>query len=286
VPRIAVVIPCYNDGATVRDALESARAQEPCEIVIVDDGSTDEATRLVLGEIAGEERARVVRQDNAGLSAARMTGVRESSAPYVYPLDSDDVLAPHTLARLADALDANPGAVAAWGDEETFGGTQSFMPGAPALDPWRITYFNEISGAVIRRKAIVEVGGWELQEGYEDWDLWMKFAARGWEGVYVPGPMIRYRVHESRMLKTVTVPRHGRIYADLQRRHADLFARRRASWRRSAAPWRLKLLLPLVGALPFVSAYGKHRLYGLVRDPVTALRLRLRGGLLPNWATR
>jgi glycosyltransferase involved in cell wall biosynthesis len=282
VPRIAVVIPCYNDGATVRDAVESAQAQEPCELVVVDDGSTDPATRETLEALAADGGLRVVRQDNAGLSAARMTGVRESSAPYVYPLDADDVLAPHSLARLADALDADRNAVAAWGDEETFGGKQSFMRGAPALDPWRITYFNEISGAVIRRDALVEVGGWELKEGYEDWDLWMKFASRGWKGVYVPGPMIRYRVHDSRMLKTVTVPRHGRIYADLQRRHPDLFSRRRANRRGADAPLRMKLLLPLVGALPFLSAYGKHRLYGLVRDPVTAVRLRLR----PNLATR
>ncbi len=103
--RVAVVIPCFNDGATVEAAVESLRGQEPCEVVIVDDGSDDLATLRVLERLQ-QAGTRVVRQENRGLAGARMRGVVETSAPYVQPLDADDLLAPGALSRLAD--DARP----------------------------------------------------------------------------------------------------------------------------------------------------------------------------------
>src|SRR5918999_2757642 len=98
--RVAVVIPCHDDGPLAVAAVESIDEQEPVEVVVVDDGSTDPATAEALDGL----RARgvsVVRQENAGLGAARMAGVAATSAPYVYPLDSDDLLEPGALAALA-----------------------------------------------------------------------------------------------------------------------------------------------------------------------------------------
>src|SRR5712691_7353690 len=97
--RVAVVIACFDDGATLREAVDSARAQEPVELVVVDDGSTDAGTLDVMRGLEAEG-VLVVHQPNAGLPAARMAGVHATSAPYVSPLDADDELVPGALGAL------------------------------------------------------------------------------------------------------------------------------------------------------------------------------------------
>ncbi|TMB68315.1 MAG: glycosyltransferase family 2 protein [Chloroflexi bacterium] len=274
--RVAVVIPCYNDGKFLPETLESVRAQEPCELVVVDDGSTEPATLALLDRLS-KAGLRVVHQANGGVSVARMTGVRATSAPYIYPLDSDDLVAPGALTRLADALDANPRAVAAWGDVEIFGiGPGRFRIGTPSgLDPWLSTYVNDFPlASLLRRDALLSVGGWQLGTAYEDWDLWMAFAERGWIGVRVRHIAEIHREHAGRRWAGVLVPAHND--AILRQRHSSLFEHRRSNWRRSRAPWRSKLILPVIGRLGMVSEMNKQRLYQLVHDPGRLLQVRLR----------
>lgn len=270
--RVAVVIPCFDDGATVGEAVESLRGEEPHELVVVDDGSTDPGTLRTLDELEAGG-VRVLHQGNGGLSAARMAGVGATAAPYVYPLDADDLLVPGALAALADALDADPAAKLAWGDVEIFGDFEGRVAGARSFDPWQLTYVSEIPVAsLLRRDALLEAGGWQLR-GYEDWDLWMAFAERGWRGVYVGRPVIRHRQHGRRLVASM-LDSFGAVYAGLRERHLPLFEARRANWRRSDAPWRVKLLFPLIGALPGVSEFDKHRLCRVVSRPHETLRER------------
>jgi glycosyltransferase involved in cell wall biosynthesis len=139
--RVAVVVPCFDSGATLPDTLASVRG-EPCELVVVDDGSRDPATLDVLAAAEGDG-VRVVRRANGGVAAARMTGVAETSAPYVFPLDADDLLVPGALADLADALDRDPGAQAAWGWVIAHG-QRRVARQAAGLDPWLLTYTNKV----------------------------------------------------------------------------------------------------------------------------------------------
>src|SRR3954462_8336663 len=179
--RTAVVIPCFNDGVYAGEAIASLRGEEPHELVVVDDGSTDPVTIRYLRELE-EGGVRVVRQENSGLAAARMAGVAATTAPYVYPLDADDLLCPGALARLADALDSDPGAAVAYGNVEMFGAARNFFDNSGTqLDPWLITYLSNLPGtSMVRRSLLLEAGGWQLNEGgYEDWDLWMSMAERG-----------------------------------------------------------------------------------------------------------
>jgi glycosyltransferase involved in cell wall biosynthesis len=270
--RVAVVVPCFNDGGTLDEALESLEGQEPHELVVVDDGSTDESTLRTLAEL----RARgvnVVRQANGGLSAARMAGVRATSARYVMPLDADDALGPGALAALADALDHDPEAVMAWGDTEIWGDVELRLRVGRRLDPWQIAHLNVLPVAsMIRRAALLEVGGWQLRHGYEDWDLWMAFAERGRDGVYVPHTAHRYRRHGGRMLEGC-IPRHDELYGELRKRHPALFASQGRQWLHSRAPFRVRALFPLVAALP-LSEYNKSRLYQLSDQPGQFFRMR------------
>jgi glycosyltransferase involved in cell wall biosynthesis len=280
VPRVAVVIPCFDDGATLREAVASAVGDggEPCQVVVVDDGSTDRATLAVLEELE-DHGVTVIRQANAGPSAARNRGLAALTAHYVFPLDADDLLTPGSLTALASALDADPEAALAWGDEETFGSESFHSRAAESLDPWRITYLNEIPDALVRRDVLAEIGGWSKTPGYEDWDLWLGIAGRGYRGVYVPRVVCRYRRHGRRRLTGRSVRRHDEIMAAFRHRHAALFAERRRNWHRSTAPWRLKLALPLIEALPGLQAHTKQRAFHVAARPLELLAKRWQAAL-------
>jgi glycosyltransferase involved in cell wall biosynthesis len=271
--RLAVVIPCFNDAATLEDAIASTAGQEPHELVVVDDGSTDAATIALLDRLRAEG-VRVLRQENAGPAAARMAGVAATSAPYVFPLDADDRLAPGGLGALADALDADPDAAAAWGDELLFGRVSGKARLGRRLDPWLVTYVNEQPiASLYRRSALLEAGGWQVRSGYEDWDLWMAFAERGSRGVHVARVTHHYRVSDSGRFAS-NMRAHDAIVAELRGRHPDLYAGRRRNWRRSSAPLHLRLVLPLIGLLPVAEAQ-RSRLTQFVSHPVRLLRSRL-----------
>ncbi|MBN1529691.1 MAG: glycosyltransferase family 2 protein [Thermoleophilaceae bacterium] len=278
VPRVAVVIPCFDDGATLRDALASLAHQEPCELVIVNDGSTDRPTLELLHELA-YDGYHVIHQRNRGTSAARMTGVWATSAPFVFPLDADDAVLPGALAALADTLEARPRLAAAWGNVALFGELERReRQRAATLDPWRITYFNNIPYAsLMRREPLLAVGGWSLPGAFQDWDLWMALAEAGYEGAGIDAPVLYYRLHGTRQFARGAA-RHAERYAILRSRHARLFAARRRNWRRSAEPWRVRVGLPLATAIPGLPQRQRHRLFTLADAPSEALdhaRVRL-----------
>jgi len=251
-PRVAVIVPCYDDGALVEQAIASVREQEPVEIVVVDDGSTDPGTRAVLDAVA-ERGIKVVRRENGGLAAARATGLAATSAPLVYPLDADDLLEPGALAAMADALEGSPEAAFAWGDYDLFGDSGGHYRSPERWLPWTLTYVNPYPVcSLFRRSALERAGDWRGAyggklvgaHGYEDWDLWLRLVALGVEGVRVDRTVYRRRLHGSGRLLARARERHQELYAELQERNATVFAqrdelRRRerpARWKRLAYP--------------------------------------------------
>jgi len=271
-PRVAVVVPCYDDGETLGDALHSLEGQEAHELIIVDDGSSDAETLRILAEHE-HDGLPVIHQTNAGLSTARMAGVAATSARFVLPLDADDALAPGAVAALADALDRSVDAAMAWGDVEIWGEFDLPLRIGRRLDPWLVAHLNTLPVAsLVRRTALLEVGGWQLEHGYEDWDLWMSFAEAGWEGVYVPTPALRYRRRSGRMLDDC-VPRHDELVAELRARHPRLFSARRRNWLGSRAPLRDRIAFPAVAALP-ISELAKARFYQFINEPRQFLQMR------------
>jgi glycosyltransferase involved in cell wall biosynthesis/GT2 family glycosyltransferase len=267
-PRVAVVIPCFNDGRFLGEALASVAAQEPVELVIVDDGSTDADTLELLAALH-DAGGRVLRRGNGGLAAARMTGVRAVTSRYVQVLDADDILPAGVLTPLADALEEDPGASAAWGDIEAFGAYACRFPRARQLDPWRISLINEMLGtSMFRREDLLAIGGWQLRSSYEDWDLWMRAAEAGWRGVHVGRVVLRYRQHQELRLSTAGMSRHAELRAALARRHPELHARRAEHRRRSPSPWPIKLAFSLIEALPGLGHHRRQQLFALARHYV------------------
>jgi len=242
-PRVSVVIPCFDDGAHVREAVESVCENEPIEIVVVNDGSKDPDTIAALAELTSSA-VRVVHRENGGLGVARTSGLEATTAPLVYPLDSDDHLAPGALAAMADALEQNPGAAFVWGNYELFGAQTGRYRSPERWLPWTLTYVNPYPvGSMFRRDVLQRARGWEGR-AYEDWDLWLRLADMGYRGAHVSRVVYRRRIHTTPRLLTDARARHQALYADLRIRNANLFARRRelraaespALWKRFSYP--------------------------------------------------
>ena len=250
---MAVIIPCYSDGEHIEETVASIREDEPVEIVLVDDASPDERTRSVLARFEADGVATVVRHaENRGVGAARNTGVRATSAPYVFTLDSDDVAVPGVLAHLADLLDRNEEAAVAYGDYAEFGEIELVRAVPQWIDPYRLAYTNEYPPTAMFRRGVLEaIGGWEEHRCenayYEDWHLWLDLAERGERGMH-PGPgfvTYRQRVHGPRLLEAAK-KNHVSHYRRLRGTHEPLFARIREHRRRSDLSPLRRRLYPLV----------------------------------------
>ena len=108
-PKVSVIIPCFNQGAYLQEAVDSVLAQtfQDFEILVVDDGSTDEETVKILKEY-DRPKTRVIRTENQGLSAARNTGIHEAQGIYILPLDADDKIGKGYLEDAVRILDQHP----------------------------------------------------------------------------------------------------------------------------------------------------------------------------------
>jgi glycosyltransferase involved in cell wall biosynthesis len=239
-PRVTVVIPCFNQGDYVEDAIRSVFDQtyESWEIVVVDDGSTDAATSKLLRRLR-YPRTRVIRQANAGLSAARNAGMALAEGALLVPLDADDELEPRFLEKMVVALDSHPQAAMAHCWPRLFGDQNLIWINRP-YNPYQLLLSNSLVGCVVMRaEAWSQVGGYDpgMRRGNEDWDLWLRFLEAGWGQVEVPEPLFRYRKHGVSMSVT-TEARFEDARYELALAHPVLYqpaavATRKAEW----YPW-------------------------------------------------
>jgi glycosyltransferase involved in cell wall biosynthesis len=231
--RVAVIVPCHNDGQFVAETVRSVHEPEPVEIVIVDDGSTDEVTHEILRTLESDGYRVVRLASNRSTATVRNVGVESTQAPYLFPLDPDKLAVPGALERMADRLDSNPEAGVCMGDYEEFE-VRTLVRTVPArLDPYRVAFTNEYPpAALFRRSALEAVGGWtrliDKLDARADWNLWMSLAELGLEGAHFGEGHLTYlrRMHGGR-LASAGRSYNLRLYGALRAQHPDLFSRLR-----------------------------------------------------------
>jgi len=229
-PTVGVVIPCYNHGEFVEETLQSVFAQtRPVqEVVIVDDGSPDAATRAQLDSLASKyehKGVRLIRQANAGLAAARNTGVGVLATDFYIPLDADDKLAPTFVDQLVPALTENPALGYAYSWVQYFGSHDGQWH-CPPYDAAKLLVENlSVATALIRRTAFDAAGGYNpaMVHGFEDWDFWLSLLKHGWHGTLVPAPLFQYRKHAQGSMLTRTQERRGLMIAQMVQHHEGLY---------------------------------------------------------------
>ncbi|MBI4497506.1 MAG: glycosyltransferase family 2 protein [Chloroflexi bacterium] len=222
-PRISVVVPCHNYGRFLGEALESVLAQAlpPTEIVVVDDGSSDDTLA-----VASRYPVRVISRSPArGAPRTFNDGVAATSEVLFTILSADDRLHPRFLEATAAALSRDPGAAFAYVQAETFGAMAGQTIGGP-FNARKLRYTNYLVGtALMRREAWDRTGGYalDLAGGLEDWDLWLSYIEHGMYGVYVPEVLFLYRRYAAVSRNTVDVGAWFRLYRQIRRRHPRLF---------------------------------------------------------------
>jgi len=196
-PRVSVVIPCYNLGQYVDEAVSSVLAQtfQDFEILIVDDGSTDAATQAILAGYA-RPKTRVIRAAHAGLAAARNLGLKHAAGRYLCALDADDTLEPSFLEKTLGVLDGDESLTFCSSWLRTFGEEAwEWKPERCDL-PTLLWEDTVLTAALVRRDAVEAIGGYDTampEQGDEDWDLWLTLVERGHRGVILPELLFNYR---------------------------------------------------------------------------------------------
>ena len=195
--RVSVVIPVFNAGPLLEQALRSVETQtyRDHEVVLVDDGSTDHATLALLEAAAGRPGMRLCRTPNGGPAAARNLGIEHARGAYIVPLDADDYLAPAFLAKTVAVLDSRPEVGVAYTWVELVGDRSGIWETHGLVLPELLTTNTLHVTALYRRQLWVDVGGYDSRfaDTAEDWDFWLGAAERGWTGHCVPEALACYR---------------------------------------------------------------------------------------------
>lgn len=182
---VSVIIPTYNRGWIVRDAIDSALGQTYAdfELVVVDDGSTDRTPQIL---DAYGERLRVIRQTNRGVSAARNRGIGASSGPLIALLDSDDIWLPGKLSVQVDFFKKNPAALICQTEEIWIRNGLRVNPGKRHRKSSGMIFERSLelclvspSAVMFRRTLLEKVGLFdESLPACEDYDLWLRVGCR------------------------------------------------------------------------------------------------------------
>ncbi|HZV26548.1 MAG TPA: glycosyltransferase [Acidothermaceae bacterium] len=217
---VSVVIPLFNQGHFLLGAIESVRvAGYPhIEIVVVDDGSTDQETIEIFDRLTGVTK---VRQPNAGLSAARNAGIAAASGRYIVPLDSDDLLSEGFLAPAVEALRCNPDLGYVAGYLRYFGLLDyTHVPAGYVPHLSLVVNTHVRATALFKRDALMLIGCYDVDlPAFEDWDLHVRLALAGYTSDILPLEGHRYRRHAESMTFSSSNAMRRELLQYLMRKH-------------------------------------------------------------------
>jgi glycosyltransferase involved in cell wall biosynthesis len=213
-PLVTVIIPAYNASAFLSDAVASVLGQthRDVEVIVVDDGSTDDTAAVLAQWQARDARVRAVHQHNGGLAAARNAGLNVACGQYVAFLDADDVIHPEKLERQVAYLEAHPGTDLVYSDYRTSDAELRPLTDEvigvkrmPLREAYIYTNVFPIMAPLVRRSLVERVGGFdERLRACEDWDYWVRCERVGTFG-YLPGQYATYRMHGLQMHRDLSV---------------------------------------------------------------------------------
>lgn len=240
-PCLSVVIPVYNGRDHLAAALESLidQTRRDFEIIVVDDGSTDDVGDLVQKIAAGLDPSgpaiSLIRQDNAGVSAARNRGIAAARAEFVGFLDADDLWAPEKVARHLSLMSAQPSIELSFSGFDIIDAAgrnlfEGLTPhkGGLSLDTLMVRNVIHTSTVIARREALAACGGFDTGlSNYEDFDLWLRIAARRPGNIYgITEALACYRRHAAQTTKDWRKMHEGwlRVTSAVAARHPEKWA--------------------------------------------------------------
>lgn len=259
---LSVVIPCFNHGEFLLEAIASVEACQGdfYEIIIVNDGSTDPATVALMNDLK-QKGYWVIDQVNQGQATARNTGIQAAHGRYIIPLDSDNKIRKELIQKGIEILDRQPDIAVVYGDLRLFNDrgkvrTFTIQPGCgkaeyineqewiwklPDFDLNRLVLFGYLDACAVFRKSVwQECGGYDTKipvNGFEDWELWLNMAKKGCKFYHVSSVLHDYRFIYDPSLKEWHVPQKRQIALKyIRKKHFDLFLK--------AYLWRVFIVWP------------------------------------------
>jgi glycosyltransferase involved in cell wall biosynthesis len=292
VARVSIVIVCYNQARYLREAIQSALAQTcgDIEVLVVDDGSMDDTRDVALSF----PRVRYVHQANQGLAAARNTGIRETTSPYLLFLDADDRLLPEAAQSGLECFQAHPESGFVFGAfRNTYNdGSPAPSETRPAVEGdyyWHLLQGNIIGmhGAVLySREALLDVGGFDSHlPACEDYDLYLRIS-RVWPVHRHDRLIAEYRQHDHNMSRDYAFMLESVLSVlQMERERAPVDRRHKMALRTGTRVWREYYGELLIGEwkeqkhlrrlLPILQRYPR----GILARAFRFLTKRMLGGL-------
>lgn len=227
-PLVSFITPTYNAAHFLSEAVDSALAQTypNIEVIIVDDGSTDDTEAMIQARYGGDARVRYFRQANQGPAAARNRAIAEARGVYVHLLDSDERLFPEKVERSYALFQQYPEAAVVYGygiavqpDGQTI--IPMERPKLPSGDVFCEWLYGTMSGGthsvtgsfMLKREAVLAVGGFDEKFwASEDWDLWLRLSAR-YPFIALDDDLVYYRRMPDGLHKQRFNIVHGRLWA-------------------------------------------------------------------------
>jgi glycosyltransferase involved in cell wall biosynthesis len=225
-PKVSVIIPCYNQGQFVDEAIESVFAQSyrDFEVIVVNDGSTDPQTNLIL-ESYNRRPVKIIHTANQGLACARNNGISEATGEYILPLDADDKLGSSYMEKAVSALDANSDFGIVYCEAEFFG---------EKIGKWRLPEYKFpdilLSNVIVcsgfyRKSDWQKVNGYNpnMIYGFEDHDFWLSLIELGKRVYRIPETLFYYRKRPGSMKESLSPERLVHSYEQLFKNHTKLY---------------------------------------------------------------
>lgn len=233
---VTIVIPCYNYGNYVAEAIDSALNQtlKPQRVLIIDDGSTD-SSASVIDKYKNNPLVEIIHKKNQGIVPTKNLGIQNSGTYWTVFLDADDILDKDYVSKLVALANKNRYDVT-YTDMEYFGAGKDIFRSRPfSIFPMLQRNFIHNS-ALIKTSRLKQVGGYkeEMKEGLEDWELYLSLYEIGCSFGYLPEHIFKYRQHSGALSRNINVQknREAELYRLLISLHPRIFKYMNPSRRR------------------------------------------------------
>lgn len=230
-PRLSVIIPCFNHGKYLNEAIESVLAHprhEDLEVIVVNDGSTDPHTLEVMQSLDGGP-VRVLHQENMGLGKARNNGIRAAQSQIILVLDSDNRIDPRYIQTALALFDQHPDIGIVYSDSIIFDERKSIRRKIQKFDKRVLLMKNYIDACAFFRKSVWEqLGGYDENMPYmglEDWDFWIRNIGIETRFYHLKKHWFYYRDTPNSMAKSTSDQKYRTLYAYILRKNADIYAK-------------------------------------------------------------
>lgn len=227
-PLLSIIIPCYKTATTLEETLISVLAQDfdAWEAILIDDGSPDDVASIANKWVRKDARFRYHKKENAGLGAARNTGIELAEGTFILPLDSDNKVRPQFAKKAIAILKEHPYVGVVYGNAMRFG-IQTTEWNVGSFDTYKLLAHNYIDACAIIRKTVFEtVGLYDIEmpyQGHEDWEFWLRVLKSDYAFNYLPEITFDYRVTEDSMIRRFTEKMLAANIAYVKNKHASLY---------------------------------------------------------------